>query len=214
MELTIVDGNGRRKYLLPTERRRFLQAALDAPGTTATFCAVLTLCGARISEVLALTPEQIDEANNTITFETLKRRKRGAFRTLPVPRELILFLDSVHRIRKAQLDPKRANARLWAWSRTTAWRRVKAVMKIAQNPAYVSQPKSLRHALGAEAVLEGVILGMVQKWLGHADIRTTVGYTTVIGKEERSVARRVWRHLESKLRDAQHPEESRHQDER
>jgi site-specific recombinase XerD len=33
---------------------------------------------------------------------------------------------------------------------------------------------------------------MVQKWLGHSDIRTTVIYSNAVGKEERNVAQRLW----------------------
>src|SRR5690349_15152180 len=71
MEYSLYDGNGRRKYLMPLERDRFLQAALDVKGPTASFCAVLGLTGARISEVLALTPARIDESNCSINFMTL-----------------------------------------------------------------------------------------------------------------------------------------------
>lgn len=193
MEYSLFDTHGRRKYLVPLERSRFLRAALKAKGKTASFCAVLALSGARISEVLTLTPERIDEANTAINFETLKQRKRGQTRAVPVPRELILFLDGVHHFSEAQRDPELARERLWTWSRTTAWRRVKAVMRMASAPSFVAMPKALRHAFGVEATLESVALTMVQKWLGHADIKTTTIYTTVIGPEERALAKRTWR---------------------
>lgn len=193
MEYSLYDTYGRRKYLVPLERDRFLQAALKAKGKTASFCAVLALSGARISEVLALTPERIDEANGAINFETLKQRKRGHTRAVPVPHELILFLDDVHHFADAQRDPERARENLWAWSRTTAWRRVKSVMHMASAPSFVAMPKALRHAFGVEATLESVALTMVQRWLGHADIKTTTIYTTVIGPEERALAKRTWR---------------------
>jgi len=194
MEYSLYDACGRRKYLVPLERSRFLQAAVQVKGQTASFCATLALTGARLSEVLALTPERIDEANSTINFDTLKQRKgRRATRSVPVPRELILFLDGVHQFSKAQQDPKRAGKRLWTWSRTTAWRRVKAVMKIASAPSFVAMPKALRHAFGVEATMENVALTMVQRWLGHKDIKTTTIYTTVVGPEERALAERTWR---------------------
>jgi integrase/recombinase XerD len=200
MEYSLFDTRGRRKYLVPVERSRFLQAALEAKGKTASFCAVLALSGARISEVLALTPERIDEANGTINFETLKQRRHGQTRAVPVPRELILFLDCVHRVTEAQRDPTLARERLWSWSRTTAWRRVKTIMHMASAPSFVAMPKALRHAFGVEATLESVALTMVQKWLGHADIKTTTIYTTVIGPEERALAKKTWKGLPSKLK--------------
>jgi integrase/recombinase XerD len=195
MNWSLYDERGRRKYLVPVERKKFLQAALNVGGKTASFCAVLAFSGARISEVLALTPERIDDANGTINFETLKRRKRGHIRAVPVPKNLLFYLDSVHRYRDAQHDPERADSRLWKFSRTTAWRRVKAVMQRAEHPHYLSQPKSLRHAFGAEAALSGIPLTMVKKWLGHARIETTEIYTTLVGREERAVARQTWKRI-------------------
>lgn len=122
MAWSLNDPRGRRKYLVALERRAFLQAAMNIGGKTGSFCAVLALCGARISEVLALTPERIDDGNCAINFETLKRRKRGVIRSVPVPRKLLYYLDGVHHYRGAQLDPKDAGQRLWPWCRTTAWR--------------------------------------------------------------------------------------------
>lgn len=193
MDYSLFDPLGRRKYLVSVERTRFLQACLDIKGPTGSFGAVLALTGARLSEVLALTPERIDEANIAINFETLKQRKRGQTRAVPVPRELILFLDGVHHFADAQRDPEQARKCLWTWSRTTAWRRVKDVMQLASTPSFVSKPKSLRHAFGVEAMMEGVALTMVQRWLGHRDIKTTTIYTTAVGPEERALAQRTWK---------------------
>jgi integrase/recombinase XerD len=199
MNWSLHDERGRRKYLVPLERKQFLQTALDIGGKTASFCAVLVFSGARISEVLALTPERIDDANGTINFETLKRRKRGHIRAVPVPKNLFCYLDGVHQYRDAKRDPERANKRLWKFSRTTAWRRVKRVMQRAANPDHLSQPKSLRHAFGAEAALSGVPLTMVKKWLGHARIETTEIYTTLVGREERAAARQTWKRIGNML---------------
>jgi integrase/recombinase XerD len=199
MHWSLFDERGRRKYLVPFERKQFLQAALDVGGPTASFCVVMIFSGARISEVLALTPERIDDANCAINFETLKRRERGHVRAVPVPRKLLFFLDGIHRYRDAQRDPTRAGRRLWSWSRTTAWRRVKLVMHRSVQPAHLSQPKSLRHAFGAEAALNGIPLTMIKKWLGHARIDTTEIYTALVGREERAVARQTWKRIEKLL---------------
>ena len=200
MSWSLYDGRGRRKYLVPKERWAFVNAALDVGGKIGTFCAVLAFCGARISEVLALTPERIDDGNVAINFETLKRRERGIIRAVPVPRKLLDYLNDVHQFRDAQCDPARSGERLWPWSRTTAWRRVKEVMRLAHQPEYVSQPKALRHAFGAEAVLNKVTLPLVKKWMGHAKFETTEIYTTLVGEEERSLARLTWRRASGKFR--------------
>jgi integrase len=191
MERSLLDGKGRRRYLMPAESKAFLEAALFARGKTASLCAVLVLTGARISEVLALTPERLDDANGAITFKTLKQRTHGVNRAIPVPASLLDFLDTVHNFRAAQRDPERAEKPLWTWSRTTAWRRVKAVMLAASVPRHVSKPRAIRHAFGAKAVMKDVNLAMIQRWLGHKRIETTTIYTTVIGPEERKLARRM-----------------------
>ncbi|MEI9990581.1 MAG: site-specific integrase [Rhizomicrobium sp.] len=193
MAYSLYDERGRRKYLVPMERRAFLQSALNVGGETASFCAVMVFCGTRISEGLEITPERIDDANCAINVRTLKRRA-FVIRAVPVPRKLLTFLDCVHHYRAAQLDPAKAGERLWKFSRTTAWRRIKFVMRRAAHPEFVSKPKSLRHAFGAEACMN-VPLPMVQKWLGHAKLETTAIYTTLIGREERAVARKTWKRI-------------------
>lgn len=82
--------------------------------------------------------------------------------------------------------------RLWPWSRTTAWRQVKAVMQQAGIEGRHASPKGLRHGYGVHAIRSGVQLNMLQKWLGHAAMSTTSIYANAIGSEERAVARRMW----------------------
>jgi integrase len=199
MSWSLYDNRGRRKYLVPKERWAFVRAALTVGGEVATFCVVLAFTGARISEVLALTPERLDDGNGAINFETLKRRKRGVIRAVPVPHGLFALLDNVHHYRDAQCDPTRAGKRLWTWSRTTAWRYVKKIMRLANSPEYVSKPKALRHAFGAEAALNQVSLPLVKKWLGHAKLETTEIYTSLVGREERALAQRMWKGVERYL---------------
>jgi integrase len=76
---SLFDRLGNRKYLIARERLAFVYAASKHDGQTSTFCLTLAFTGARISEVLALTPSRIDVADEAIVFETLKQRKRGIF---------------------------------------------------------------------------------------------------------------------------------------
>jgi integrase len=192
MEWSLFDAQGRRKYLVPIERTAFLRAALTAGGQTATLCAVLTFTGARISEVLALKPLDLDEANGTINVQTLKRRKSGVIRAVPVPHELFLYLNGVHHWREARENAIGADRRLWTFSRTTAWRRVKYVAQLANSPQYLRSPKVLRHAFGVDARIKGVPIELIKICLGHARIETTFIYTTVVGPEERDFIGRTW----------------------
>jgi integrase len=196
----LFDRDGQRKYLVARERLAFATAAIAEGGAVATFCLTLAFTGARISEVLALVPERIDVSDDVIVFETLKQRKKGIYRALPVPRELLNLLEATHELSLARIDPERKRARLWPWGRTTAWKHVKRVMRRAGITDAVSKPKALRHGFAVEAGQNGVQLNFVQRWLGHARIETTAIYAAALGKEERALARRTWRSLQNVLK--------------
>jgi integrase/recombinase XerD len=197
---SLFDRSGHRKYLVARERLAFVAAAIAHGGPVGTFCLTLALTGARISEALALTPERIDTSDGAIVFETLKQRRRGVFRCVPVPRELLTRLEVTHRIAAALGDPESRNKRLWPWGRTTAWKHVKRVMRRAGIADTFAKPKALRHAFGIEAQQNSVQLNMVQRWMGHARIETTAIYAAALGKEERALAQRTWQKLERALR--------------
>jgi integrase/recombinase XerD len=90
---------GGRKYLNAAERRRFIKAALHAPAAVRLFCLVLGWSGGRISEVLALTPAAIDIESGVANIETLKRRKRGIVRQVPLPRDTLRDLNRFFKLR-------------------------------------------------------------------------------------------------------------------
>ena len=126
-------------------------------------------------------------------LETLKKRKRGMFRAVPLPPDLITMLDLVHNIRRMQRRKDRGKGvRLWEWSAVTAWRKVKAVMDAAGIQGYHASPKGLRHGFGVAAVQASIPLNLVQRWLGHAQLTTTAIYADAVGEEERGIAARLW----------------------
>jgi integrase/recombinase XerD len=182
---------GGRKYLNESERERFLRATSRQDPKTRLFCLLLLYAGCRISEALAVTPSSIDCDTGVATFETLKRRIPGVTRDVPLPPSLMRDLDREFGLRAAQKDESHRGRRLWRWSRTTAWRRVKAVMAKAGVHGTAAMPKGLRHAFGVRAFWV-VPPHLVQRWLGHASLRTTAIYGDVSGPEERKLASRMW----------------------
>ena len=170
----------------------FIKAAARAEPATRLFCLVLGWSGARISEVLALTPAAIDIESRVANIKTLKRRKRGVVRQVPLPGDILRELNRVFKLRFLQRDPQFATVRLWTWSRTTAWRRVKKIMAAARITGTPAMPKGLRHGFGVNAFQSNVPPHLVQRWLGHASLRTTSIYGDVIGPEERAIAERMW----------------------
>jgi integrase len=187
-------ATGARKYLTATERDAFLRQADRAERPVRTLCMTLAYAGCRLSEALALTADRVDLAAGVLTFETLKKRRTGIYRTVPVPPALLNTLDMVHGIREAQ--SRRGKARqelLWPWSRMTGWRAVHAVMAAAGLDGPHASPKGLRHGFGVAAVSAGIPLNLLQKWLGHAQLSTTAIYADAVGAEEHDIAQRMWR---------------------
>lgn len=185
LALSLYAPGGRRKYLNAEERRRFLAAAAHAAPEVRTLCLTLAYLGCRISEALALTGGDVAPDVGLIAVRSLKKRGQLAVREVPAAPALLAALAQVH-----PLD--RRGVRLWPWGRTTAWRAVKEVMGDAGIADLAASPKGLRHGFGVHAVMSGVPLNLIQKWLGHADIATTAIYTNVLGPEERAIAARMW----------------------
>jgi integrase len=191
MQLHTADGA--RKYLTAGERDAFLRAAERADRDTRTLCMTLAYAGCRLSEALALTADRVDLAAGTLVFESLKKRKRGIYRAVPVPPPQLDALDLVHGIREHQARRGKGRGdRLWPWSRMTGWRAVHAVMAAAELDGPHASSKGLRHGFGVAAVSAGIPLNLVQKWLGHAQLTTTAIYANAVGAEEQDIARRMW----------------------
>lgn len=191
--LTLFSPCGHRKYLNAAERRRFFESAQRLPPIPRSFCLTLAFSGGRISEILALTPASIDLVTGVANIRTLKRRKRGIIRQVPLPNNVLRALERTFRLRYRQRDPKLAIEPLWRWSRTTAWRCIKRAMAAASITGTPAMPKGLRHAFGVKAFQSNVPPHLVQRWLGHASLRTTAIYADVFGPDERAFAARMWK---------------------
>jgi integrase/recombinase XerD len=180
----LFDGTGRRKYLCNTELARFHAALRKAEPATRSFCQLMALTGCRISEALAATPRHLDIDAERVIFRTLKRRK-VAFRAVPVPSTLMQELTA---LAKGLAD----DDRLWPWARQTGWRKICAVMELAEISGPMAMPKGLRHAYGIRAASNNVPPSIIQRFRGHADPATTAIYIDAAGSEERAFAERIW----------------------
>jgi integrase len=184
---------GARKYLTAEERGAFLRAAEQADRPVRTLCMTLAYSGCRLSEALALTADRVDLTAGVLVFESLKKRRPGVYRSVPVPPALLEALDLVHGVRELQAGRgKGRSVRLWPWSRMTGWRAVHAVMQQVGLDGVPASPKGLRHGFGVAAVSAGIPLNLVQKWLGHAQLSTTAVYADAVGAEEQDIARCMW----------------------
>jgi site-specific recombinase XerD len=77
---------------------------------------------------------------------------------------------------------------LWNWCRRTACTRACAVMKAAKIQGPRATSKGLWQGFGVNATVNGVTLNKIQKWLGHADLKTTAIYAEAAGAEEDRIA--------------------------
>lgn len=186
MPWSMYNRDGQRKYLTRTETKNFVRAAGKSRPDIQGFCLIMAATGCRISEALTLSARSIDFATETIVIECLKKRGRRVFRAIPLEKSLLA------RLKQWLLAGLLGQERLFPWSRMTGYRRICEVMQAAGVRGSYATPKGLRHAFGINAIQSGVPLNMVQRWLGHADIKTTAIYTSATGDEERSIARRMW----------------------
>lgn len=180
------DREGNRKYLNWPERERFYQVALQEPDVARkAFCLTLFHTGCRISEALNLTADRVDHSEQSLVIATLKRRKSGHFRSVPVPETLLRLFN--------EMELNRAvNTRVWNFSRVTGYRLIKTIMAEANITGIKASPKGLRHSHAIACISRKVPLTTVKKWLGHARLETTAIYVDAIGEEERELARRLW----------------------
>ncbi|OIQ19385.1 MAG: hypothetical protein BM557_06310 [Flavobacterium sp. MedPE-SWcel] len=186
--LSLHSDKGQRKYLNQVERLRFFEVTRDYTTSKKLFCQLLYYTGARIAEIHNLTTGSIDFANGTVVLETLKKRKRGIYREIPLPESLLNDLQGYVDFLSNQNKQEQG---LWAFSLRTGSRLIKAAMKKAGINGVRSCARGLRHGFAVYAV-NRVPLTMVKKWLGHASLTTTAIYLDVMGMEEREIAKRIW----------------------
>lgn len=154
-----------RKYLNLDERHRVLAAVNILATRPALFALTLAWTGARVSEVLALTPRSFQIEQSLVSIVTLKRR-RWSVREVPLPPDLMRALDREFSLELAQRNPQHGDERLWPMNRVTAWRYIKRVMKRAGVSGRPACPRGLRHAFGVGTVQAGVPITLLQKWMG------------------------------------------------
>ena len=181
---TLYSLNGQRKYLNQQERSRFYKVASQQEEVKRLFFLMLYYTGARISEVLNIEKQHIDKDECVVVIESLKKRRKGIYRVIPIPKEFVCRLF-------AYCDTNN-EIQLWNFSRRTASRYVASVMEKADIAGLQACSKGLRHSFAVCAIENNVPLNLIKKWMGHSSIATTAIYLNVIGQEERFFAKRMW----------------------
>lgn len=174
-----------RLYLNKDERQRFEQVALLQNAETKLLCLLLLYTGCRLSEALAVKEAHFQWSEGIVSIKSLKKRDKHFVREISIP---------VHVMEPAleQIEVAPTDTALIPCCRTTGWRMVKRTMDEAGISGAHATPKGLRHSFGVHCAFNNIPMPLTQKWLGHADIRTTAIYYQIIGKEEREMAERLW----------------------
>ena len=194
--MELYDRSGHRLYINEEERWRFVKAALRADYPKRQFGLLLALSGCRLSEARRFRADNLQQAAGRVSFQTLKRRNGAPTREVPVDPRLLGELTA---IQPGQFGP--TSNLLWHKKdqlvpRSTAYRWIKELMRDADIAGKQACPKGLRHGFAAWAILSGVPVTTLQKWMGHASLETTMIYATLCGPEELRLAERMWRSSE------------------
>jgi len=191
-QITLFDTVGNRKYITPEERERFYTATGGVSKDWRMFGLMLYYTGCRPTEALNLKVKDIDFSSGAVTINTLKQRREGVFRQIPLPDDYLTGLDNSFDLRTLQKRSKPRNSYVWGWSRRQGYNVIKRIMDIAKIEGVQASPKGLRHGFAIACLDKGLPLNMVQKWMGHASIETTAIYANATGKEERSLLAKLW----------------------
>ncbi len=184
----LYDKYNQRLYLNAAERTRFIEAARRSSPDKRSFALTLIYTGCRLSEARALMGHSLQREARIISIRSLKKRDRHVMREVPIPPELVKEMA-------ARNTPP--DALIWHQNghmlpRITAYRWIKHLMQDARIEGAQACPKGLRHGYGVNATLNGVQLHMLQRWMGHASIRTTAIYATVLGPDQLKLADQMW----------------------
>lgn len=154
---------------------------------------VLYAAGARISEALGLTTEDLPPDYSSVRLHG----KGDKMRIVPLGRRARTTLKhwiDVHRPQLLRGSSGGGRSRIAIFlsrtgrplDRPNAWRRVKEAARIAGLPPGIS-PHDLRHSFASHMLAGGADLRAVQEMLGHASIRTTEIYTHLDEEHVRTV---------------------------
>lgn len=141
---------------------------------------VLYACGLRVSELIALTLEQVNLRQGVLRVFG----KGSKERLVPLGEEAIVWIERYMReARPFLLDGKPSDVmfpslRGEQMTRQTFWHRIKHQARVAGIAKSLS-PHTLRHAFATHLLNHGADLRVVQMLLGHSDLSTTQIYTHI-----------------------------------
>lgn len=149
--------------------------------------------GGRISEVLGMTKADfvLRPENPYLSLPPVKLRGRppknawGDITARLIPLDDAGFVDTAQRYFSS--TALRLRERVFNITRNSAYKRLVALiaaLPVKQRRVYArTNLKTFRHSFAVNAVLHGVPLVIIQKWLGHQSLATTEIYTQVLPQD-------------------------------
>jgi integrase/recombinase XerC len=149
---------------------------------TARLTAMLTLLygmGLRISEALAITHQEWQQAAGQVLRVTGKGNKQRLVPVLPAVKAAVdRYLTLSPHTNPEQAAPLFLGDRGKGWSATIVQAELAKLRRALNLPAYVT-PHALRHSFATHLLAAGSDLRAIQELLGHASLNTTERYTKV-----------------------------------
>jgi len=135
--------------------------------------------GARISEALSVKVSDVDFYSKVVRMPSLKKR-RPQIKTIPLQGDLIGEIGAY-----VGQEGLRKEDRIFSITRQYAHRIVKGACAKAGIEEHRSHPHVLRHSFAVNSVLQRVPLPILQKWMGHSDIKNTMVYLNILSQDTR-----------------------------
>jgi integrase len=154
--------------------------------------------GARVSELLSITPSHINRLEKTIRLPNLKRRKkRPQGRT---PKDFVPYQERIVPITdkfRADLVEYcldygiRPDQKIFPFSRIQAFKIIRKYGKKAGIDERKLHPHAFRHGFAVHCIRNRVPLTVVQEWLGHYSVLNTTIYTKITQIDNRDFFEQV-----------------------
>lgn len=163
---------GRDRFISPEEEQRIL-IVLEQWGKTDHKDAVITLLdtGMRTGELFKFLVKDVDFHKGKHGIITLWRTKNDHPRSIPMTKRVSEIMRTRCDISAQPTDHVFPFDQGWL---RRVWDRMKQTMGLSDDKQFV--PHILRHTCASRLIQRGIPLMMVQKWMGHESIQSTMRY--------------------------------------
>ena len=185
LTLTKFERTDLPSYLTPDEIQAMLETCKDNRRNHA-FLNILWQTGARVSEALKVTRNDIDTYNLTIKILTEKQRNK---RNKPIYRIVPISTVLSNEIASYVLN-QNITDKLFNITRQRAFQIIKktAIKAGITKPVH---PHTLRHSFAVNCISQGVPLPVVKDLLGHSSVLTTMVYLKIVQQDARQFLQQV-----------------------